>query len=282
MNPMNQMIKISTIRLDGGTQIRAAKDYSTIKEYAAAMEGGAIFPPLVVFQDGPECWLADGFHRVEAAMLAGREEINAEVHAGTLREAQLFSVAANQTHGLRRTNADKRRAVAFLLADPEWCQWSNREIARQCGVSPGLVDGMRSKVVPIIGTPWLPEPGFMVTGKAEMNDGTLRKVFIVSSVPWDGRNDWFYVMVFVVGNGEEGSQCFMDGLTRPIRRDFVADVLGTMAFPVDAARWEAATPLGNEPDTDENDFSNCWSWPHLLYSSREEWMEKRWARKVPA
>ena len=32
------------------------------------------------------------------------------------------------------TNADKRRAVETLLNDAEWATWSDREIARQCGV----------------------------------------------------------------------------------------------------------------------------------------------------
>jgi hypothetical protein len=36
------------------------------------------------------------------------------------RDAILFSVSANGTHGQRRTNEDKRRAVLCLLNDPEW------------------------------------------------------------------------------------------------------------------------------------------------------------------
>ena len=31
------------------------------------MEEGAIFPPVTVFFDGEHFWLADGFHRVQAA-----------------------------------------------------------------------------------------------------------------------------------------------------------------------------------------------------------------------
>lgn len=70
-------------------------------------------------------------------------DIAAEVRQGTRRDAILYSVGANATHGLRRTNADKRRAVETLLRDEEWSQWSNREIARQCGVSLNLVNSMR-------------------------------------------------------------------------------------------------------------------------------------------
>jgi hypothetical protein len=40
---------------------------------------------------------------------------------------------------VRRTNEDKRRAVATLLNDPEWSQWSDREIGRRCGVRDRMV-----------------------------------------------------------------------------------------------------------------------------------------------
>jgi hypothetical protein len=47
---------------------------------------------------------------------------------------------------LPRTNADKRRAVALLLADSEWSQWSDREIARHCQVDNKVVGRMRQKL----------------------------------------------------------------------------------------------------------------------------------------
>ena len=65
---------------------------------------------------------------------------------GTQRDAVLFSVGANGSHGLRRTNADKRRAVETLLRDAEWSQWSNREVARKCSVDESLVRNMRPPV----------------------------------------------------------------------------------------------------------------------------------------
>jgi hypothetical protein len=46
---------------------------------------------------------------------------------------------------LRRTNADKRKAVKTLLEDEEWSKWSDREIARQCEVSHPFVSKMKEK-----------------------------------------------------------------------------------------------------------------------------------------
>jgi cell division protein FtsB len=91
-------------------------------------------------------WLADGFHRVAAWSSIGRVEVPAEIRQGDRRRAILHSVAANSAHGLRRTNADKRRAVTTLLEDEEWGQWSNREIARRCAVSDPFVAKMREEL----------------------------------------------------------------------------------------------------------------------------------------
>ena len=40
--------------------------------------------------------------------------------------------ADDDAHGLRRSNADKRRAVLTLLNNEEWAKWSAREIAKAC------------------------------------------------------------------------------------------------------------------------------------------------------
>lgn len=139
-------IPISAIRLDGGTQSRALLQDGIINEYAAALEDGASFPPVVLFYDGSDHWLADGFHRVRAYLFAGRDAIPADVRQGTRRDAILYSVGANEAHGLRRTNDDKRRAVLTLLNDAEWAKWSDREIARRCAVSNQFVSNIRPSV----------------------------------------------------------------------------------------------------------------------------------------
>ena len=51
-------------------------------------------------------------------------------------------------HGVRRTNADKRKAVMTLLQDEEWSQWSNVKIAEQCAVSDELVRKVRHELSP--------------------------------------------------------------------------------------------------------------------------------------
>jgi hypothetical protein len=136
-------LALDQITVDGGTQTRHALDEDTLAEYAEAMEAGAVFPPVVVFFDGDTRWLSDGFHRYHAAGRAGHTTLLAEQRVGTKRDALFYACSANASHGLRRTNKDKRKAVTTMLEDAEWGGWSNVTIAEHCGVSECLVRSLR-------------------------------------------------------------------------------------------------------------------------------------------
>lgn len=140
-------VKLSKIRTDGGTQPRAKLNEGTVAEYAEAITEGASLPPVVVYHDGADYWLADGFHRFHAHRKIDALDINAEIRQGTKRDAILHSVGANAVHGLRRTNDDKRKAVTTLLDDAEWSKWSDREIANAVGVSAPYVGSIRKPEV---------------------------------------------------------------------------------------------------------------------------------------
>ncbi len=148
MSIQTNYLDIDVIRIDGGTQSRAHLNQETIKEYADLIKNSdrEILPPIRVFYDGNQYWLADGFHRVEASKQAGWENIAAIVEQGTVRDAILFSVGANAEHGLRRTEDDKRRAVNTLLTDDEWNNWSDNQIAKKCKVSQPFVSKLRKEL----------------------------------------------------------------------------------------------------------------------------------------
>ena len=139
-------LPIADIRTDGGTQPRAAINPVVVSEYADDMTEGATFPAVTVFYDGTHYWLADGFHRLAAARQIGLVEIDCIVRQGILRDAVLYSVGANASHGMRRTNTDKQRAVKTLLQDDEWSKWTDREIARRCAVEHHMVGQLRSSL----------------------------------------------------------------------------------------------------------------------------------------
>lgn len=142
----HKKIQIDAIRIDGGTQPRAALNEEVVADYAANLDS---LPPVTLFFDGSERWLADGFHRYHAHRKAGCSAIAANEIPGTRRDAVLYSVGANGEHGLRRNNADKRRAVETLLADKEWAGWSDSKIAQCCAVSHPFVGSIRSSLVTV-------------------------------------------------------------------------------------------------------------------------------------
>jgi hypothetical protein len=112
-------------------------------EYAEAMRAGAKFPPPVVYSDGERYWLSEGFHRVEGRRLAGFTTVACEIRQGGKDDARWNALASNRTHGLRRTNEDKRRAVETALAmRPEL---SDNLIAEHCGVSQPFVGKVRQE-----------------------------------------------------------------------------------------------------------------------------------------
>lgn len=129
-------VKIGNLTKDG-LQTRVALDERTVQEYADAMRDGDNFPPVKVFMDGSRCWLADGFHRVEAATRAGRTVIDADTAKGGFIDALRWALGCNAKHGKRVTNEDKQNAMQMA--------WDNRQqlfggdpsaplLAQTCGV----------------------------------------------------------------------------------------------------------------------------------------------------
>lgn len=143
MHYEKEILALMEIRIDGGTQSRAEINEEAVQEYADAMDGGAELPPLDVFYDGKHYWLADGFHRYHASIRVDKADWLCRVFQGTQRDAVLYSTGANQSHGLRRTNEDKREAVRIMLGDSEWSQWSDNQIAEHVGVGNKMVSRMR-------------------------------------------------------------------------------------------------------------------------------------------
>ena len=139
-------IGLDKIRIDGGTQSRVKIDENVVAQYADEMLNGDQFPPVVLFHDGVDYWLADGFHRYFANKRINSPGISAEVKDGSVRDAILHGIKANNKHGLRPTNEDKRKGVITMLKDIEWQDYSNRDIAEICGVSHTLVNSMRKEL----------------------------------------------------------------------------------------------------------------------------------------
>ncbi|HHH75964.1 MAG TPA: hypothetical protein ENL03_02930 [Phycisphaerae bacterium] len=149
MTTKTKHLPIDQIRIDGGTQPRVSIDEQVVDDYSQLYSAGTDMPPVTVFFDGATYWLADGFHRYWANRKIENDQILAEVHQGTQRDAILYSVGANADHGLRRTNADKRKAVLTMLEDEKWSTRTDRKISRQCRATHPFVGRLRASLVTV-------------------------------------------------------------------------------------------------------------------------------------
>lgn len=138
---------MSLVRTDGGTQLREGISETAVLDFAGDLGRGDVFPPVVAFFDGGNYWLADGFHRYFAHLKLLRETIRADVRKGTLREAVLYAAGCNYAGQVRRTHADKRKAILTLLSDAEWFGRTDNWVAEQCHVDHENVTRTRRAVV---------------------------------------------------------------------------------------------------------------------------------------
>lgn len=135
------LVSLSSIRTDGDTQSRAAISGDTVAEYADAMRDGATFPPITLFHDGSNYWLADGFHRVVASRRFGATEIDADVQIGTREDALWFAIGANKVNGIRPNKGDVKHAVELALRT--WPEKTQQAIADQVGCGQQFVSTVK-------------------------------------------------------------------------------------------------------------------------------------------
>lgn len=141
-------INLELIHIDPDCQVRAQQDKQAVAEYAESMKGGALFPPVELFEDTDtgQFFIGDGYHRIAALGELGRKTASAHIHPGGKSAAIRHALEANQSHGERRSSADKRRAIS--IAVKMYDKLSNVEIAKICGVSESSVRNHREKVAP--------------------------------------------------------------------------------------------------------------------------------------
>lgn len=141
-------LELSTIRIDGGTQARASLNQAIVREYAESMKDGEKFPEIIVFFDGSDHWLADGFHRYFAYKSNEVEEVEVDLREGTKDDAILFGFQANKHRGLRMSSEDIRGIIVRMIHHPEWGQWTNASIAAHLGVSAMTVGRVKKTLEP--------------------------------------------------------------------------------------------------------------------------------------
>ncbi|GIK42419.1 MAG: hypothetical protein BroJett011_62520 [Chloroflexota bacterium] len=126
-------------------QSRAEIDLALVEEYAQMMRDGVQFHPARAIAEGYTIYVFDGFHRGEAAKLAG-QLLFVSSRPGTRAEAEWAALNANQDHGMRRSNADKQKIVKLALTHEFGAKLSDRQIAHHCGVHHTMVGRIRGEL----------------------------------------------------------------------------------------------------------------------------------------
>jgi ParB-like chromosome segregation protein Spo0J len=139
-------MKLTEITVDSSLQGRSKLNQEVIDEYSETIREGGKLPAIKVFRIGSSYYLVDGWHRYFAHKKAGLADIEVDVIDGNMREATLYAIGANDNHGLRRNNEDKRKAVMMLLDDVEWSEWNDSEIAKAARVSRMTVSRIKSSL----------------------------------------------------------------------------------------------------------------------------------------
>lgn len=153
-----QTVPVEDVILDERCQARATIDPDTIREYAEAYKAKTKLPPVDVFRVAGKLYLVDGFHRFAALRSAGDTFARVRVVGdGSLDEAVWHATSVNATHGLKRTNADKRRAVTIALRSAIGCEQSSRTIAEHVGVDHKTVERVRAEIEDVGNFPTSPK-----------------------------------------------------------------------------------------------------------------------------
>ena len=138
-------LKVKEIKIDNEINIRDL-DLAKITEYAADMvnygekDWQKFWLGMPIVTEDNHLW--SGFHTVHAAKQAFGENhrIELKVEGAEWLDAYKKATGTNSTHGTRRTNADKRKAVLRWLQDERLWDWTNNHIAKMCRVSQTAVE----------------------------------------------------------------------------------------------------------------------------------------------
>lgn len=140
-------MKLSQITLDPKLMMRVSLNKDIIDEYAQAMLDGDKFPPVIIFNDGDNNYLVEGFKRYYANKKNGLEIIDADVRMGTYDDAFDYALTvANRIHGERYTHEDKRYQLNMAFEMPRYIGKSDRELGRILKVSHTFVSNARKAI----------------------------------------------------------------------------------------------------------------------------------------
>jgi hypothetical protein len=133
---------ISKIIIDDPAFYLRDLDPATVSRYAEDIDR---LPAIEVWQDDNLVYLVDGRHRLEAHLQRARDEIGVVYFEGSRPEAEARARAANLTHALPLTAAQRRQARVEILE--RLYEYSNNWLAQDyMACSPNTVAALRESL----------------------------------------------------------------------------------------------------------------------------------------
>ncbi|MBV8996220.1 MAG: ParB-like nuclease domain-containing protein [Pseudonocardiales bacterium] len=105
----------------------------------ALAESEATLPPIIVHR--PSLRIIDGMHRLRAAMVRGRDDIEVQFFDGDAKDSFVLAVEANIAHGLPLSLTDRKAAAARIINSHP--KWSDRMITSTVGLAARTVSVIR-------------------------------------------------------------------------------------------------------------------------------------------
>ena len=164
---MTKTIFLEDVDVEHSPMVRAELRPEVIEEYAGIYKKDKKkLPQIDVFWEaGSKKYLiGDGMHRLYAMRSLSLKATQANVHSGVFEDALKFALMANEKHGIRRSQADKRKAVEEAIK--QWPKISNAQIATLAMVDDHTVKAVRD---------WMEEQGSVAPEPVrESKDGAKR------------------------------------------------------------------------------------------------------------
>ncbi len=134
-----EQVAIASLKVGDSPRLRGEDPSHTL----LLAEAGDVLPPIIVHRDTRH--VVDGVHRVYAALMNGRDSLQAYYFDGSPEEAFVLAVALNVGHGLALALPDRRAAATRIMQS--YPQWSDRAVAQSTGLSATTIAAIRRSTV---------------------------------------------------------------------------------------------------------------------------------------
>lgn len=141
---MTDYLPLSEIHISKDLQVRTFLDSRANLFKEILLDDRELDAAIVYQDDSGVNWLADGHHRYDGALRAGKTTLLCEIRKGSKEDAEWFALGVNNRHGLIPSPYDLEKIVKRAEEHPRGQGKSHSWLARELNLSPHTVAKYRS------------------------------------------------------------------------------------------------------------------------------------------